>query len=79
VAGREIKRRIVNVVRRNCHLLQIIGALHAASGFAGRLNSRQEQRDEHADDGNDNEELDERESPTEMEERTVHLKTYSAK
>jgi hypothetical protein len=39
----------------------MILALHAARGLAGRLHGRQQQRDEHADDGDDDEQLHERE------------------
>lgn len=41
-------------------LLQIVGARHAASGFAGVLNRRQEQCHQHANDGNHDEQLYER-------------------
>jgi hypothetical protein len=43
-------------------LLKMIAALHAASRFAGRLHGGQQERDEHSDDGNDNEQFHQRKS-----------------
>ena len=39
-------------------LLDVVRALHTARRFTGRLNRRQKQTDEDADDGDDDEELD---------------------
>src|SRR4051812_19525916 len=47
------------ILQSEADLLQMIAALHSSSGFAGRLNRRQQQRDEHADDGNHHQQLDE--------------------
>ena len=43
-------------------LLQVVLALRATAGFASRLDCGEEQRDQHADDRDDDEEFDERES-----------------
>jgi hypothetical protein len=42
-------------------LLDVVHALDAPRGLAGRLDRRQEQRHENADDGDHDEQLDERE------------------
>ena len=51
---------VVKVLAAEGDLLDVVGALRAAGGFAGGLHGGQEQRDEHADDGDDDEQLDER-------------------
>jgi hypothetical protein len=51
----------VNVVSRERHLLQLVGALHPPRRFAGRLHRRQQQRDQDANDGNHDEQFHERE------------------
>jgi hypothetical protein len=40
-------------------VVQIVRALHATGGFAGRLNSRHKQGDQGANNGDDDEQLDE--------------------
>jgi hypothetical protein len=45
--------------------------LHAAGGFAGRLDGGQKQRDEHTDDGDDNEQLDKRKAFEPLHERIL--------
>ncbi len=47
------------VMKRQADLLQVIGALHASSSFAGRLHGRQQQPDQDADDGDDHQEFNE--------------------
>jgi hypothetical protein len=42
------------VLHRYANLAEIIGALRATSCFACRLNCRQQERHENADDGNHN-------------------------
>jgi hypothetical protein len=39
-------------------LAEVVGTLRAASSGSGGLHGWQEERDEHADDGDDDEELD---------------------
>ena len=53
---------IVKAVQSEGPLFDVIGALHPSGGFASGLHGRQEKCDEHADDGNDDEEFDEGES-----------------
>jgi hypothetical protein len=36
-------------------VVQVVRALHAAGGFAGRLHGRHKQRDKRANNGNDDE------------------------
>ena len=50
-------------MERQADLLEVVGALDAAGGLAGRLHGRQQQRDQDADDGDDHQELDEGEGP----------------
>jgi hypothetical protein len=49
-------------VKGQADLFEMVAALHAASGFAGRLDSGQEQTDHDPDDRDDNEEFDEGET-----------------
>ncbi len=49
-------------VHRNADLLEIVAALHATSGLAGRLHGRQKERHQDADDGNDDQKFDEGEA-----------------
>jgi hypothetical protein len=53
---------IVEVVQREKELFLIALTLRSAGGFAGGLHSRQQQSDQDSDDGNDHQELDEREA-----------------
>gem|GEM_PF-5073244 len=43
-----------------CDLFEVIGALHSSGGFSSGLHGGQKECDEHADDGNDDKEFDER-------------------
>jgi hypothetical protein len=45
------------VVQGDADLLEVVAALHAASGLAGRLHRGQKEGDEDADDGDYDEEL----------------------
>jgi hypothetical protein len=45
--------RVVEIVGCQCYLLDIVGALSSPRRFARRLHRRQQQRHQHADDGND--------------------------
>jgi hypothetical protein len=49
-------------VNSEANLLEIVGALCFASGFAGRLNGRQHERHEYADDRHDDQNLNQRKS-----------------
>ena len=49
------------VVESEADLLEVVGALDAPGRFSRRLDGRQEQRDQHGDDGDDDEELDQSE------------------
>ena len=50
------------VVQRKANLFEMIAALGAASSFAGLLHGREQQRDEHGDNGNHHKEFDEGET-----------------
>ena len=50
------------IVESVADLLQVVDALSSTGRLSGGLDRRQEQRDENADDRDDYEELDERES-----------------
>jgi hypothetical protein len=52
------------IVQRDTNLLQIIAAAGSPGRFAGGLHRGQEKGHEHADDGDDNEQLDERKTAT---------------
>jgi hypothetical protein len=58
LAGWKSVHRIVIVVGGQCYLLQVILALCSPGRFAGGLHRGQKQGDEDADDGDDDEELD---------------------
>lgn len=56
--GREPPKRqravgVVMVVHCDADLAQVVRTLRPPSGFAGRLHGRQQQGDEHPDNGND--------------------------
>jgi len=48
----------LEIQRRHTDLPQIVRAAHPPGRFAGRLDGRQEQPDEHADDRDDHQQLD---------------------
>ena len=50
------------VVDRQADLLQVVDALGAPGGLAGRLDGRQEQGNQDGDDGDDDQQLDQRET-----------------
>ncbi len=56
--GEAVVDRVV-VVHRQADLLQVVRALRATSGLTSGLNGRQQERDEHADDGDHDQKLDE--------------------
>ena len=64
VAGRDAVVGVVVVVRGQGDLLEIVRALHPPRRLAGRLHGGQQQCDQDADDGDDHEQLDEREGST---------------
>jgi hypothetical protein len=43
-------------------LFAVVGATHSASGFASRLNGRQQQTDQDSDNGNHHQQLDQSET-----------------
>ena len=49
------------IVQRQPDLLQVVGALGTSSRLARRLHRGQQERDQHRDDGNDNEQFNQRE------------------
>jgi hypothetical protein len=49
-------------VHRHAELLEVVAALTAAGGLAGRLDRRQQQGDQHPDDGDHHQQLDQREA-----------------
>jgi hypothetical protein len=51
------------IAHREADLLEVILALRAARGFAGRLDRGEQQRDQNANDGDDHEQLNQREGP----------------
>jgi hypothetical protein len=59
---REGRMRVVIVVHGDPEVFQVIAAGKAAGGFAGLLDGRQQQGEQHADQGDHDEELDQRET-----------------
>ena len=59
-ARREAIVDAVVVVDRQADLLEVVLALGASGRFARRLHGRQQQSDQHADDGDDHQQFDER-------------------
>ena len=57
----DVVGRVV-VVQRQADLLQVVDALGAAGGLAGRLHGGQQQADQDPDDRDDHQQLDQRES-----------------
>src|SRR5262249_43958207 len=67
---REAVEHVVIMVQRQADLFEVVGALGPAGGLASLLDGRHEQPDEDGNDGDDHQQLDQRERrPT---ERTVH-------
>src|SRR5205823_9490656 len=62
---------IFEIRNRQAELPQIISTLRAARRLAGLLHCGQQQRDEHADDRDDNEQLDQRKGRAQTD-RWVH-------
>jgi len=60
-AGKTSVSRLV-IVQRQSELLEVVPAAHAIGCFSRLLNSRQKQRDEHANDGDHDQQLNEREA-----------------
>jgi hypothetical protein len=57
------------IVQTEPDLLEVIAAAHPPSGFAGRLHRGQQQTNHHADNGDHDQQLDERERPPETHQR----------
>jgi hypothetical protein len=47
----------MEIVGRQCELLQVIGTTHTPRRFSRRLNGREEQTDHHADDGDNHQQF----------------------
>ena len=75
-AGREGGVRVVIVVQRQPVLLQIVNALRAAGGFPRLLNGWQQQRNQHGNNGDDDEQFDQSERTTALSERE-HIRLLS--
>ena len=60
--GHESVVGVVKIVDGKTDLLQVVTTLHPPCGFACRLYGGKQQCDEHADDGDDDEQFDERET-----------------
>src|SRR5437762_3323790 len=60
--ARQAAGHIVIVVQADAELLEVVAALRPPGRLASGLHRRQEQGDQNADDGNDDEQLDEREA-----------------
>jgi hypothetical protein len=61
------------IVEGQGQLFEVVGALHACGGLANLLHSGKEKANENGNDGNDDEELDQRETTTAMgQARRVH-------
>ncbi len=77
VGARQGPPRLVVIVARKPDLLEVVHALDAPRGFAGRLHGGQKQGDEDGNDGDDHQQLDQGES-TMMGTRThKHLSRKS--
>ncbi len=62
----------VVIVQRQRDLLEVVGALRAVGGLAHLLHRRQQETNQHRYDGNDDEQLDQRESPSALQSTPVH-------
>ena len=58
--GRKLAIRVVVVVAGEGHLLEVVLTLQAGCRLANLLHRRQEQPDEHRDDGEDHQQFDQR-------------------
>jgi len=63
-AGRKGFQHLVIMVHRNADLPQVVRAGCAPRGLAGRLHRRQQQTDQHAENRDDNQQFDQRETRT---------------
>src|SRR5262249_36514475 len=72
VAGREATVDALVGVERQPDLLEVVGALQASRRLADLLDGGQQQADQNADDGDDNEQLDQGERPAGPSLRTRH-------
>ena len=64
--------RVGEVLNAKAQLLHVVRALHTTSGFASGLNSREKEPDKNADDGDDDEKLNERKPASGPRLRTKH-------
>ena len=56
----------VVIVQSETDLLEVVRALCTTGGLAPRLHGREQERDEHGNDGDDHQQLDQREAATRM-------------
>src|SRR5262249_48769206 len=69
---RQMAVRVFVIVQGQAELPHVVGTTHTIGGLADLLHRRQEQGDEHADDGDDHQQLDQREAATASEEDGMH-------
>src|SRR5439155_21247642 len=74
--GRKAVVRVFEVVQGQANLLKVVLALSAGGRLADLLHRRQQQPDEHGDDGDHNEQFDQGE-PAAALGRTVHRESLS--
>jgi hypothetical protein len=71
---REVVVGVVVIVQGEADLVEVVAALHAGRGFANLLHRGQQKPDQDADDGDDDEQLDqgEREPPAPLGDERSH-------
>src|SRR6478752_6559105 len=75
---RQLAKRVVEVVRGQCQLPHFVRAGRTPGRLAGGLHGRQEQRDEYANDGDDDQQLDKRKAaPARRALECAHTKSLS--
>src|SRR5262245_57611204 len=80
-AGREETQRVVVVVERQADLLEVVLALRPRGRLAHLLDGGQEQADEDGNDGEDDQQLDQRERATSCAQglSAVHIRFLSGR
>ena len=74
--GKRVHGRVV-VVQGDADLLQVVRALDAPGGLAGRLDGGQQQGDQHGDDRDHDQQLDQCEGSTMMHGYLLSKKKFS--
>lgn len=69
-AVRQLAKPGFKIMNRQAYLLDVVGALHASSCFTSGLYCWEEQSNQDANDGNDNQQLYQRESAASWARRT---------